>query len=114
MKFNPEIHHRRSIRLQGYDYSRAGLYFITICTQARKCLFGVIKDGKVVLNDAGKIANDCWLKIPEHFQPRHLIWQRNYYERIIHNEQSYKNISDYIMNNPSKWKTNIGMDVKLS
>jgi putative transposase len=66
-KYNPEIHHRRSIRLKGYDYSQNGLYFITICTHNRECLFGEVIDKKMVLNDAGKIANECWLKIPEHF-----------------------------------------------
>jgi REP element-mobilizing transposase RayT len=39
-KYNPDIHHRRSIRLKGYDYSQAGLYFVTICVQNRECLFG--------------------------------------------------------------------------
>lgn len=40
MAYNPNIHHRRSIRLKGYDYSQAGLYYITICVQNRVCLFG--------------------------------------------------------------------------
>jgi len=171
MKYNPEIHHRRSYRLQGFDYSNVGLYFITICTQARKCLFGIIEDGKMILNDAGIIANECWLKIPEHFPnavlheyivmlnhvhgiiestkdeltnepkynefqkiiPRSIgslirgykigvtkwcrynpksvgvqnfeplqIWQRNYYEHIICDKQSYQNICNYIFDNPSK------------
>ena len=66
-KYNPAIHHRKSIRLQGYDYSQNGLYFITICTHNRECLFGEIIDKKMILNDAGKIADECWLKIPEHF-----------------------------------------------
>jgi putative transposase len=42
MKYNPLIHHRRSIRLKGYDYSQADSYFITICCQDRKCRFGKI------------------------------------------------------------------------
>ena len=42
MNYNPNIHNRRSIRLKGYDYSQAGLYFITICVQDRMCLFGKI------------------------------------------------------------------------
>jgi REP element-mobilizing transposase RayT len=67
----PNIHHRKSIRLQGYDYSKAGLYFITICIQDRKCLFGNIMQENIVdpmvLNDAGKIADECWLAIPKHF-----------------------------------------------
>ncbi len=224
--YNPNIHHRRSIRLKGYDYSQAGLYFITICVQDRKCLFGeiVIVDDvrvenfqarsrqKMLLNDAGKIADDCWLEIPRHFpnvvlhehivMPNHVhgiielikivspnvgaenflplhssneslssirvenfqpernefqkiiphsigsivrgfkigvtkwfrnnsirvqnieslqspneslssirvqniepqqIWQRNYYEHIIRSEQSFRQIADYIKNNPNTW-----------
>ena len=65
--YNPNIHHRRSIRLKGYDYSQAGLYFITICVKDRKYLFGEIVEGKMILNDAGKIADECWLEIPKHF-----------------------------------------------
>ena len=44
-QYNPAIHHRRSIRLQGYDYSQAGAYFITICTHNRECLFGTVGAG---------------------------------------------------------------------
>ena len=210
-KYNPQIHHRRSVRLRGYDYAQAGAYFITICTHERACLFGKITDGKMILNDAGKIANDEWLKTPELrknveldafiVMPNHihliilinrrgvlntplndpnsgvsnmpsknndtgtgvlntplnnpnspnddlntgvlntgvyntplrspsqsigaivrgykssvtkqinilrdcnecLVWQRNYHEHIIRNEQSYQTISNYIINNPSKW-----------
>ena len=171
-KYNPEIHHRKSIRLKGYDYSQAGLYFITICCANRECLFGEIKNNEMILNDAGKIANECWLEIPKHFpnailheyivMPNHIhgiielagvenfqplpqrnefqkmiprsigsivkgykigvtkwvrnnvgaenflplqkIWQRNYHEHIIRNEKSYQIISEYIINNPAKWK----------
>ena len=53
MKYNPEIHHRRSIRLKGYDYSLPGAYFITICTQNRVCLLGEIRNGQMSLRDAG-------------------------------------------------------------
>ena len=60
MKYNPTTHHRRSIRLKGYDYSQAGRYFITICVQNRQCLFGKISNGKMILNDYGKIVNDEW------------------------------------------------------
>ena len=66
-QFNPSIHHRRSARLKGYDYSDAGLYFITICVHDRACLFGEIENGKMVLNAVGKIADDYWLNIQEHF-----------------------------------------------
>ncbi|MGJ7031071.1 transposase [Niabella hirudinis] len=58
---------RRSIRLKGYDYAQAGLYFITICTQDRIHLFGQIIQQQMVLNTAGQIAADCWQAIPEHF-----------------------------------------------
>ena len=54
MKFNPQTHHRRSIRLNGYDYARENLYFITICCQNKVCLFGEIQNGGMLLNDAGK------------------------------------------------------------
>ena len=60
-------HNRRSVRLKGYDYSQAGLYFITICVQDRKCLFGKVENDEMGLNDTGKIASECWLEIPEHF-----------------------------------------------
>ncbi len=55
MKYDPAIHHRRSIRLRGYDYAWAGAYFITVCTQNRRCLFGDIAGGKMGLNDAGEM-----------------------------------------------------------
>src|SRR5690606_29995932 len=67
MPYNPKIHHRRSIRLQGYDYSQEGLYFVTMCCYKRMHLFGEITEGKLFLNEAGKYANQCWIDIPNHF-----------------------------------------------
>lgn len=64
MAYNPEIHHRRSIRLQGYDYAQAGAYCITLCTHERECLFGEITDGEMHMNDIGRIVADEWLKTP--------------------------------------------------
>jgi REP element-mobilizing transposase RayT len=64
-RYNPVIHHRRSIRLQRYDYSKAGLYFITICSAGRAYLFGEIMDGVMHLNDEGKIVEAEWLRTPE-------------------------------------------------
>ena len=177
MGYNPNIHHRRSIRLKGYDYSQAGLYFITICVQDHVCLFGDIVNDEMVLNTEGIIVEECWMAIPEHFPnvvlhehvvmqnhvhgivelqrdngaenilplrenilnqqqakrnefqkmiPRSIgsivkgfkigvtkrtkdvfqisIWQRNYYESIIRNDESYEKISNYIINNPKNWK----------
>ena len=59
---------RKSIRLKGYDYSQAGLYFITIVTKNREHLFGKIENGKMILNDAGKMVEKQWLKLPERFK----------------------------------------------
>ena len=67
MKYSPHIHHRRSIRLKGYDYSQNGAYFVTICVQNRECLFGKIKNGEMILNDAGKMTEKYWKEIPGHF-----------------------------------------------
>ncbi len=69
MKYNPKKHHRHSIRLKYYDYSSPGAYFITICTKNRACLFGNIVNGKMILNEYGKIAHDEWLKT-EIIRPR--------------------------------------------
>jgi putative transposase len=60
MKYNPEIHHRKSIRLRGYDYSQNGLYFITICTKDRQHIFGSIANGMMQLNPQGQIAHTEW------------------------------------------------------
>jgi putative transposase len=59
-KYNPNIHHRRSIRLKGYDYGQAGLYFITICCQDRAFLFGEVVNGEMKLNAFGEIAWQEW------------------------------------------------------
>ncbi|MCL6444977.1 MAG: hypothetical protein K6T83_16245 [Alicyclobacillus sp.] len=67
MKYDPEKHNRRSIRLKGYDYSQPGAYFVTIVTQDRACLFGGVVDAEMRLNDAGCIAHQCWTDIPNHF-----------------------------------------------
>lgn len=62
MKYNPEIHHRRSIRLKGYDYTQPGAYFVTFCAYQRTHLFGEVVNGEMILNDRGKIAQDEWFK----------------------------------------------------
>ncbi len=60
-------HNRHSIRLQGYDYTRPGAYFITIVAHDRKCLFGEIVNGDMRMNECGEMAQQCWLEIPNHF-----------------------------------------------
>ncbi len=186
MACSPKKHHRRSIRLKGYDYASAGLYFITICCQDRICRYGKIEKGEMILNDAGQMVENEWLKLPGRFKnialheyiimPNHFhaileivgaplvvapnntvvpndeyrqpqgiaptvfttnktvgdmvgtfesittvkyihgvknnnwqpfnkkLWQRNYHEHIIRNEQSYLKISEYIINNPANWE----------
>ncbi len=65
--YRKDRHNRVSIRLKGYDYSRAGLYFITICCHHRVPRFGVVVNGKMELNEFGKIAYAEWLKLSERF-----------------------------------------------
>ncbi|MCQ8127648.1 transposase [Methylomonas rivi] len=65
MNFDPNIRHRKLIRLKGYDYSKAGLFFITICCHERVPLFGVIVNGKMILNNAGRLAYMEWQKTQE-------------------------------------------------
>jgi REP element-mobilizing transposase RayT len=167
-------HQRRSMRLSGYDYSQPGMYFVTICTQDRECLFGKIADGGLRLNEAGQMVEKWWAKLAEKFlstetdefvlMPNHLhgiiifgggdvgaapcgrpgetktghphggaptvgdiidwfktmttndyirgvkhgrwvpfsgkLWQRNYYEHVIRNEDDLRRIREYIQTNP--------------
>ncbi len=65
--FNPQKHHRRSIRLKGYDYAQAGAYFVTICCQDRLHRFGKIQDNEMVLNELGDVAYQEWLNLPTRF-----------------------------------------------
>ena len=66
-KYDPEIHHRRSMRLREYDYCKSGWYFVTLCTHNRECLFGTISEGEVLLNDIGRIVSNCWMELANHF-----------------------------------------------
>ena len=68
MRYNPNIHSRRSIRLKGYDYSRAGLYFVTICCQDKIHRFGEIKNGEMILNDFGEIAHNEWGNLSKRYR----------------------------------------------
>ena len=66
MIHHSEKHHRQSIRLEGYDYSQAGAYFVTVCVQDRECLFGEIVDGHMRLNDAGQTVCTTWDDLCNH------------------------------------------------
>jgi putative transposase len=82
MTYNPDIHHRHSIRLKGYDYSKPGTYFITICTHNRESLLGNISNGAMYPNEYGHLAQSYWkyleryhtnIRIDEHIiMPNHL------------------------------------------
>ncbi len=64
LPYDPRQHHRRSIRLKGYDYSSPGDYFVTICTHNRECILGRIENGKSILNEAGRSAQSVWEGLP--------------------------------------------------
>jgi len=64
--FDPGLFHRRSIRLKGYDYSRPGIYFFTICVNPRESLFGAFSDGIVLLSPYGEIVKSTWFDLPNH------------------------------------------------
>lgn len=66
-KFDPQKHHRRSIRLPEYDYSQAGAYYVTIVAWHRECLFGVVVNGELQLNEFGLVATQQWEKLPKRF-----------------------------------------------
>jgi len=167
MRYDKNLHHRRSIRLKAYDYSQTGMYFLTICVNERACLFGEIKNGAMSLNDAGKIVESTWNDLPGHYahvaldefviMPDHVhgiividahvgagfkpaptkpaptrhglpeivrafktfssrrineargmrgvsLWQRNYWERVIRNEQELTGLREYIHNNQLQWE----------
>jgi REP-associated tyrosine transposase len=67
MTYDPERHHRRSVRLKEYDYASNGAYFVTLCTAGRVENLAKIADGQVQLSSLGDIADQCWKAIPQHF-----------------------------------------------
>ena len=67
MPYDPNKHHRRSIRWVGYDYSGAGAYFVTICVHDHLCLLGEITNGEMRLNDAGHMVEATWDELSAHY-----------------------------------------------
>ena len=67
MKYNPEIHRRRSIRLKEYDYSNAGAYYVTICTWNKEHYFGKIINSETIFSPMGEIIQQEWYNIPARF-----------------------------------------------
>ena len=67
MRYDPQRHHRRSVRLRQYDYAQAGAYFVTICVQGRECLLGEIVGAAVALSAYGQMVDDWWNDLPRRF-----------------------------------------------
>ena len=86
MSYDPSIHHRRSIRLKGYDYSAIGSYFITICVQERQCVFGEVLNQVMHLNDAGRMVEEWWSELARKFRrirPDEHIVMPNHFHGIV-------------------------------
>ena len=67
MRYDSKSHHRRSIRLKGYDYTQSGACFVSITTQNRECFFGSISKGQLQLNEAGLMVQRIWDEMPAHY-----------------------------------------------
>ncbi len=67
MKYDPQIHHRRSIRLKDYDYSQPGAYFVTLVSYQRYCLFGNVIEGEMQVGRYGKIVLQVMQNLPNHY-----------------------------------------------
>ena len=67
MKNFNEQRRRRSIRLQNYDYSKAGSYYITVCTRNRELLFGDVVRGQMKRNEIGQIVQNVWDSLPQFY-----------------------------------------------
>lgn len=67
MPYNPEIHHRRSIRLHDYDYTTEGFYFVTICSHGHIPLFGTIVNGIMHMNSVGQVVEDEYCQFAKRY-----------------------------------------------
>lgn len=107
--YDPHIHHRRSIRLKGYDYSQQGLYFVTGCVQGRVCLFGDIVDGQMLLNDAGRMVEKWYAELENKFPDIRCgesVVMPNHFHCIIENVGTDKPV----LNKPDGADKHIGTD----
>ena len=66
MKYDPAVHHRRSIRLPGHEHAQPGAYFVRICTHGRACLFGSVVNDEMLVNEWGRIVASCWTELSRH------------------------------------------------
>jgi REP element-mobilizing transposase RayT len=79
---------RKVIRLQNYDYAQPGAYFVTICTQKNKSYFGEVTDGKLLLNDAGRMIEKWYSEVMNKFydiQCCEYVVMPNHFHCIIKN-----------------------------
>ncbi|GAT62974.1 transposase [Paludibacter jiangxiensis] len=86
MTIHNEEHRRKNIRLQGYDYARAGLYFLTVVVQNRLHLFGKVINGEMILNDAGRMVKKWYREIENKFPDkrcREMVVMPNHMHCII-------------------------------
>jgi REP element-mobilizing transposase RayT len=85
-----EKRQRKTVRLREYDYSQPGEYFVTICTKNHECMFGSIINGKMDLNERGRIIDGCWKGISEYFPyvglDEYIIMPNHFHGIIIINE----------------------------
>ena len=66
-RYSPDLHHRRSLRLKGYDYTRAGAYFVTVCVQGREGLLGEVAGSEMRPSAAGAMVRRVWEELPSHY-----------------------------------------------
>ena len=100
-KFDPQKHHRRSIRLKGYDYSWAGAYYVTIVTWHRDILFEEVVNKEMKLNQAGKIVQAEWLELPkrlEYVELGSFVIMPNHAHGIIFINETIKAIHQFSTN----------------
>jgi REP element-mobilizing transposase RayT len=85
-KYNPQKHNRRSIRLKGFDYSLAGVHFVTICVENGRCLFDHNNQGKTVLNEFGRSVNEEWkntIRSRDHVELDEYVVMPNHFHAIV-------------------------------
>ena len=98
---------RKSPRLQGYDYSENGYYFVTICTHEKKCIFGKPND----LNELGIIVLQGILKIPEHYPQVAIdkfVVMPNHVHLLIYLESGNADLKTVI----GSWKAHITREIR--
>jgi len=114
LKYNPDIHHRRSIRLKGYDYSQTGAYFVTICVQNKECLFGKIIEGKVVLNSAGIMIEKWYNELNKKFKGMSTCYviMPNHFHAIIDNCE-YPSVDLCVCHCDATIESSVGADLRV-